>query len=183
MVRNLAAVREFNTGAAFTFAQFQAETTSASLKVSERCRTKVKGVTFRNRDGTQRETIIVSKCHEDDMLGLAREPTNRHDKDTIQIMRLVWTGEKTISSAEQLGYISRELAVDLAPEIDAGETYLARITALTGGGEHTTGVNIQILRVDSRPRVRGSPDDSDTMPAHDNLQAGSERVTPGKGSD
>jgi len=133
----------------FTWTQLEAECRSSSLKISERCRTKIRGVTFENRDGTPREAIIVSKCHPDDMLGLAREPTNRHDRNAIQVMRLVWTGKKTVSSAEQLGFISRELAVDLAPEIDAGITYIARITSLTGGGELTTGVNIQILRVDT----------------------------------
>jgi len=131
---------------AFTFSQFQAETVAS--KVSERCRTKVRGVTFRNRDGTLREDIIIRKCREDDMLGLVREPKNRYDKDAIQVLRLVWTAKKKVSSAEQLGYISRELAVDLAPEMDAGAIYFARITALTGTQE-LRGVNLQILKVET----------------------------------
>ena len=46
----------------------------------------------------------------------------------------------------QLGFISRGIAKHLAPLIDEGARYRARVESLTGGGERHRGVNVYVWR-------------------------------------
>jgi hypothetical protein len=48
-------------------------------------------------------------------LALRRDPGNEHDRNAIQVL----AGE------EQIGWVPRELAAELAPELDAGRTWSA----------------------------------------------------------
>jgi HIRAN domain-containing protein len=96
--------------------------------------TTVAGVTF---DGRQR---IVARCSVGERLVLVRDPDNRFDKGAIKVMRL---------NGEQLGFIPEHVSrggdsSGLASRIDRGEKYGCRISDLTGGGEKTLGVNIEI---------------------------------------
>lgn len=43
-----------------------------------------------------------------------------------------------------IGYLSRELARDLVAQAERGWSYVVKVSALTGGGEKTTGVNVTI---------------------------------------
>lgn len=119
-------------------------------QIVSRCYAKIHGVAFTNPDGGHRENIIAARCRAGDLLYLVRELHNSHDKDAIQIRRVEFDG-KHARVAEQLGYISRELAVTLAPEIDSGTMFLARIAEITGPLErgHNVGVNIEILEAPS----------------------------------
>lgn len=107
-------------------------------------KTKIKGVTYR---GAQK--IIRAKCRAGDALALVREPDNPVDLNAVQIRRILCDhdGEKHVT-AEQLGYVSRELAEELAPMLDQGSYAFAKITTLTGSLEpnrrRNVGVNIEI---------------------------------------
>jgi single-stranded-DNA-specific exonuclease len=112
--------------------------------------TKVFGVSFEGRQN------IVAGLEKGDALDLVREPENPHDPNAIAVRygRL------------QLGYLRREIALQLAPNIDAGERYAATIGSITGGGAKNVGVNIHVRRerpkapVPTRERVeRGGADE------------------------
>ena len=58
--------------------------------------------------------------------------------------------------ALQIGFLRREIAKRLAPNIDAGDRYTARVASITGGGARSTGVNIHVRRERlHRPAVSG----------------------------
>jgi len=107
--------------------------------------TKIRGVTKRNDDGVNRQRIIRQCCGSGDALYLDREPNNPVDRNAIRVRRIVCTDVPDRPRlAEQLGYLSRELAEDLAPRMDKhGHVLLAKILEVTGG-ENALGVNIQI---------------------------------------
>ena len=86
-------------------------------------RTKVRGISHRNGDGTRRQKI-VRQCRCGQQLRLIREPDNRYDQNAIA----VYVGHS------QLGYVSRDLASDLAPIIDDGGSAAAEVLQVTGGG-------------------------------------------------
>jgi hypothetical protein len=107
-------------------------------------RTKIRGVTKQNDDGVYRQDIIITCCKCGDALFLEREPNNPVDVNAIRVRRIVCTDKPRLG--EQLGYLSRELAEDLAPRMDKhGFVLFAQIIQVTGGenGE-SLGVNIQI---------------------------------------
>jgi len=99
--------------------------------------TKVAGVTF---EGRQR---IVARCSAGERLMLVRDPDNHHGAGgAIKVMRL---------NGEQLGFIPTHVSrggdsSGLAFRMDQGEKFQCRIKNLTGGGEKTRGVNIEISK-------------------------------------
>jgi single-stranded-DNA-specific exonuclease len=91
---------------------------------------KLVGVSFEGRQ----DVISGLKIGLD--LDLVREPGNEHDLNAIAVRY----------GNLQLGYIRRGIAAHLAPRIDAGARYRARISSLTGGGDRHRGVNIVVER-------------------------------------
>lgn len=89
--------------------------------------TKVVGVTF---DGRQQ---ALATLHPGDVLRLVREPTNPHDPHAVQV---------ATPDGRVLGYLRAPLAGRLSPSIDAGARYRATVSAVTGGGDRTLGLNI-----------------------------------------
>ncbi|HKE35929.1 MAG TPA: HIRAN domain-containing protein, partial [Candidatus Baltobacteraceae bacterium] len=80
---------------------------------------------------------VLAGLREGVELDLRREPSNEHDSNAIA----VFYGNL------QLGYIKRGIAAHIAPVIDAGERYRARVASLTGGGaDKNRGVNIFVER-------------------------------------
>ena len=69
-------------------------------------------------------------------LELIREPQNPYDPNAIAVRY----------GALPLGYLKKGIAAHLAPLVDAGARYRARIASLTGGGEQHRGVNIFVER-------------------------------------
>jgi single-stranded-DNA-specific exonuclease len=92
--------------------------------------TKIVGVTFEGRQDT------VSSLREDEPLVLERQPHNPYDAAAIAVRY----------GSLQLGYLKREIAARVAPRIDAGERYSAYVTAITGGGTRSFGINIRVSR-------------------------------------
>jgi hypothetical protein len=92
---------------------------------------RVSGVTFSNEDGYSRQMIIegLSK-HPRGLywLGLRRERNNAYDENAIRV-DAIRVGNKSAL----LGYLPRELAQVLAPEIDGGkEVYVVDFTFSQG---------------------------------------------------
>jgi HIRAN domain len=110
--------------------------------------TKIRGVTKENPDGASRQQIISQCCRSGNALFLVREPNNPVDPNAIQVRRIVYSDvpEDKPRLGEQLGYVSHELADDIAPKMDHdGFVLMAWIMNVTGGEDkESLGVNIQI---------------------------------------
>ncbi|MDD3228906.1 MAG: HIRAN domain-containing protein [Oscillospiraceae bacterium] len=72
--------------------------------------TKVAGVTFDNR---QR---LIRRMTEGESISLQRDPRNEYDKNAIMVIN---------SAGNQIGFISKELAAVMAPNMDRGIGYTA----------------------------------------------------------
>jgi single-stranded-DNA-specific exonuclease len=93
--------------------------------------TKIVGVSFEGRQD------VAAGLMPGRSLELVREPGNAFDANAIAVRY----------GALQLGFIRREIARRLAPNIDAGDRYTASVAGLTGGGERHVGVNIHVQRI------------------------------------
>lgn len=97
--------------------------------------TKVVGITY---DG--REAIIEDLCSRGllktgTVLQLVHQRNNIHDANAVAVMY----------SNKQLGFLSRDVAAQIAPKIDAGKTCTASVVAITGSlGQHY-GINIKVM--------------------------------------
>lgn len=92
--------------------------------------TKVVGVSFEGRQDTIAGLSVGAP------LALERQPDNPNDLNAIAVRY----GDL------QVGFLSRGIAAHLAPAIDAGARYRARIASLTGGGDRSRGVNVFVER-------------------------------------
>ena len=92
-------------------------------------RTKAVGVTKGNRQET------IERLSSGDMLELEREPDNPYDENAIKVLDL----------DDDIGYLSRELAAEIAPIMDSyNQMVTAEVTNITGQDKDTLGVNILI---------------------------------------
>ena len=98
--------------------------------------TKIAGVTKKNEDGTSRQDLLAG-CEVGDEVYLERDEFNEYDPNAIQVFD---------ADYQQLGYLNKELAQDLAPLMDAGLNLRGEIIDITGGeeGKETLGCNILI---------------------------------------
>jgi single-stranded-DNA-specific exonuclease len=102
----------------------------ASIGESNDFYTKVVGVSFEGRQS------VLGGLAPGDPLELVREADNAYDSNALAVRygRL------------QLGYLRREIAQRLAPNVDAGDRYSVSIGSITGGGDRHIGVNIRVRR-------------------------------------
>ncbi len=100
--------------------------------------TKVVGVTFENRQ------MLVEQLVAGQPLELVRECDNVHDENAIAVY----------ADGAQIGYLKRNIARHLAPNIDQGIGYEAMVVQVTGSAEKNWGANIFIQRTDS---IAGDP--------------------------
>lgn len=107
-------------------------------KAGRKIRTKVVGVTFPNPDGTSRQDIIKRCCRKHSELLARREPTNRFDPNAIGL----WVADG--NKYRLIGYVSAELAEDLADVADAGGALKVKVLNVTGGWKNSRGVNLEI---------------------------------------
>jgi single-stranded-DNA-specific exonuclease len=115
---------------AFAHRDEYARDTYASIGEATAFHSKVVGVSFEGRQD------IVAGLKEGAMLQLLREPAHEKDPNAIAIFY----------GNLQVGYVRAGIAKHLAPLIDAGARYRARVENLTGGGARSRGVNIFIER-------------------------------------
>jgi single-stranded-DNA-specific exonuclease len=102
----------------------------ASIGEATAFNTKVVGVSFEGRQD------VVAALREGEPVELRRDAANPHDANAIGVF----------FGALQLGFLRRPIAARLAPNIDAGERYSAHVTAITGGGTRSFGINIYVVR-------------------------------------
>ena len=116
---------------AFAKAKEYADDRYASIGEATQFHTKIAGVSFEKRQDT------IAGLRVGVELILERQPENPHDGNAIAVRY----------GALPLGFINRGIAKHLAPMIDAGAQYNARIESLTGGtNDHHRGVNIYVWR-------------------------------------
>lgn len=101
---------------------------------------KIVGVAYNNPDGSSRQKII-KRCYVGEKLDAVRQPKNEYDPDAIAVCR---------QNGQQIGYLDRDLAKDIAPDMDEGLPLDLMIADITGGGgwfsDKSYGVNIEITR-------------------------------------
>lgn len=95
--------------------------------------TKVVGVSFDDRQSA------AASLRGGEELALVRQKDNPADENAIAVR----TADGT-----QVGYLRRQIAAALAPLMDAGATYAARVSEVTGGTEQkrSRGVNVVVER-------------------------------------
>ena len=100
--------------------------------------TQVVGVSF--NANYPKGLLDVAEAHaitRPQWIELRREPHNAYDENAIAVW---WDGI-------QLGHINKALAFRLAPELDAGTTWLARVEEVNGS-EDMPGISIRLKRED-----------------------------------
>ena len=105
-----------------------------ALKRLSSFQTKVVGITESNPDGTSRQELI-RRCRRGEPLLLIREPDNPDDENAIAVCR---------QSGEAIGYLTKYVAEDLAPQIDAGKILDAKLKRFTRHRGEPRGVMIEI---------------------------------------
>lgn len=108
---------------------------------------KIAGVAAKNPNGGSRQNYILAFCKPGTPLILKREPDNVYDKNAIGVW-IKATAFFFFTSEVQIGFISAELAGELARHIDNGGYVSGHILNVTGGTENKTslGVNIQLTK-------------------------------------
>ena len=95
--------------------------------------TKVVGITFEGRQA------VAQGVSEGDELLLERQPDNAHDPNAIALIA---------PDGSQVGFLRRQISSALAPLIDSGTEYEARVLQVTGGDEgRSLGINVQVTRM------------------------------------
>ncbi len=128
----------------------------ASIGEASQFHTKLAGVSFEGRQ----DVIAGLRVGVD--VQLQRQPENEFDPNAVAVF----------FGALQLGFINKGIAKHIAPVIDAGARYRARIESLTGGSGKNRGVNVYVWRdaaasiaqravqaAELRARVRTTGDD------------------------
>ncbi len=134
--------------------QILARDAYATVAEASRFMTKVVGVTFEGRQA------VVSSLSVGQELAVVRDAHNPVDGNAIAL--------KTLSGA-QVGFLRRQIAAVLAPNIDGGMRYRACVSEVTGGTESQSyGANVEVSRAD----LPGSPSRDDAERAERSRLAG-----------
>jgi single-stranded-DNA-specific exonuclease len=164
----------------------------ATIGDAARFHTKLAGVSFEGRQD------VIAGLQAGAQLELARQADNPHDRNAIA----VHYGQL------QLGFFNRRLAAHIAPLIDAGARYSARVASLTGGSSTAAGdfkhrgvnvviereaLGVRLRRTDAATAVRSYAEDDaaetgelvrsaliGASPTHEAQRAVLERVEAGK---
>lgn len=102
--------------------------------------TKVRGTTFENRQKLLGR--LRAYDYRDVIMSLVREPANAFDANAVQ----VWAHVRDKGSG-CIGYVSKELAMEMAPQLDAGKQAVALFEGITGGGDMNFGCNFRYLLI------------------------------------
>jgi len=105
--------------------EFQGDDRRSKMKI-ENIELKVVGVTFDNENGTSRQEILRSMSKNSPIV-LKREPFNRYDSNAVAVLYV----------DQQVGYIGKEYAKIMAPMMDKGTQFTAKISKLDSyDGKH-----------------------------------------------
>ncbi len=98
---------------------------------------KIVGCTFENR-----QEKIKNMNPMIDALIIVREPENPYDENALKVLIDTGMGE-TKEEMVDAGYIPRNLAKTLAPQIDAGKHIMVHNYFIIGGGEKNLGILLE----------------------------------------
>ena len=101
--------------------------------------TKLAGTTFDGRDEIIECLYLSGNMDIGQELLLKREPNNPYDRNAIAVIHP--------ETMQQIGFIQKDLAATMSPNIDAGIIFKATISSVTGGGGYNYGVNIRIIQL------------------------------------
>ena len=104
-------------------------------------KTKISGVNS-GRYREQRQATI-SNCRPGDLLLLKREKDNPADSNAVAVFvpgKLLFF----IPVLKQIGYLNRKVAEQVAADMDGGFTVICRVLSVTGGGDYTYGLNVEV---------------------------------------
>ena len=102
-------------------------------------RSKVAGVSHRNPDGSERQSIIARYCRPGQRLLLIPEYDHPTHGDAVE----VWVD--TSRGRYQVGYLRAGLVDDVIDHLDAGGLVEVEVLDVTGGGDDQyLGVNIRV---------------------------------------
>ena len=119
-------------------------------------RTKIRGVSFDNADGTSRQRVIRTCCHAGDALLLLRDRGNPADPNAVAVVRICRGHDGKATFREQLGYLSKELAGDLSLFFSDAPLGFAEILDISGG---VTGCDGGSVGVNIRAEIYAPEDD------------------------
>jgi single-stranded-DNA-specific exonuclease len=111
----------------------------ASIGEAVAFNTKVVGISFEGRQD------VAAGLREGAALQLRRDPANAYDPNAVGVF----------FGTLQIGFLRKPIAARIAPNIDGGERYSAHVTAVTGGGTRSFGINIYVTR--EAPLSLGAP--------------------------
>ncbi|MFP7299032.1 HIRAN domain-containing protein [Neobacillus niacini] len=94
-------------------------------------RIRLTGVTFEGRQE------VISKLASRAIILIKRRPNNAHDKNAIEVVT---------ESEESIGWIPRNIAASLAPQIDRGVLFDVRMIRRTGGNGYHYGIEIEVTK-------------------------------------
>ncbi len=104
----------------------------AGIGETDRFHTKLAGVTFEGRQE------VVARLQPGAPLRLERQPDNEYDPNACALYD---------PFGDQVGFLNRRLAAELAPLLDSGVEYDVEVTDITGGTEgESLGVNVCVER-------------------------------------
>jgi hypothetical protein len=114
----------------------------------EKIRTKVRGVTYTNPDGSSRQALIAAHVRAGDPLRIFHRPIGA-DSNACE----VWAAEKPgcrnlwqKGKGVQIGYLSSDLAEQFHRQVKQDQV-TAVVLEVTGGGRKSLGVNIELTVV------------------------------------
>lgn len=124
--------------------------------------TKVAGVSFtntgannENRQRIIRDLLSKGLLNVGQELQLVPEPTNVYDRNAIMVLA---------PDKRQIGYLSKDVASSVAPQLAQGNQYIATVAEVTGGtADFVYGVNIYLkavqnpVAVPSAPTIKSAP--------------------------
>lgn len=96
----------------------------------------VSGIRHKNSDGTSRQAIL-KKCHKGDAIKLIREPNNPYDALAVAVFH--------VPTGKQIGYLRKETAENIAPEMDVGEEFKVKISDLDILEKNIIGCKLELI--------------------------------------
>lgn len=110
------------------------------MKVLNSFYTKIAGTTFDRRQDIIEELSDDGMLEPGQILLLKREPENPYDRNAISVIHP--------DTMQQLGFIGKDLASTMAPNMDRGVKYSVEVNQVTGGTGYSYGINITVREGD-----------------------------------
>lgn len=111
--------------------------------MAKELKSKLKGVTFTNSDGENRQEIIKNFVKTNQRLLFEFEPNNHYFKYSVAALI------ETEFDKKQIGYLSNDLAINFYNRLDQIEGYVSGITGLNDDSK-SLGVNIKLVVPDEK---------------------------------